>query len=183
MNGYQIVSESLKLKSDLYIFNKGEWIFLTSIDNYSSGSETYFFKIDKDKALKLSMDQKSATSSYDLQKKASNFKLAPRIMKYKLIYGVHKFKIDTSSSLKSKTTKDNKLRINKKEIIGYGYFTEIAELINKTNKHIMIKQLPELKSKLEKYGFSTRDLGISNLGIIKDKLVLIDFSPSSQKEI
>lgn len=121
-----------------------------------AGSEAIYYSLGKQKyGIKLYRTKKLAISSYERQKIAFINNLAPEVG------DLISAKIDSSPK------------------IMYGYETKRAKWISSAKDiEIYDKQSKNLFDSLFKLGLSG-DFGTTNCGIIKDKLVFIDFGSHS----
>lgn len=126
---------------------------------WGEGAECTFIRVDKISGLKLYTTKEEAQSAIRKQRKAHKHGIGPeafgKVEPYWLTY------------------RDGS--INQE----YGYLTEYAKPIGRKHRGIYNKKVNELENKMFKIGLRSYDIAHRNCGIIKGKLVCVDFGDLS----
>jgi len=130
------------------------------------GQEAVFIPIDTTRGLKLYRCIKDGKLAHNCQEEAYGFGLGPEVLS-PLLEIV--FPLGSDSLIR---------RLKSRFPLGkaYGYYTQLADTRHLDIDIKLIDQVEELKTEcMEKLSFNVFDLHSGNVGLIGDKLVLIDF--------
>lgn len=132
------------------------------LKNPKFGSSCMFVRLGRGVGLKLYETANERNYAYTRQFRASQLGLGP------MVYGklsLNEWITERPwASLRSYTQRYR-----------YGYLTQTATVC----RSISSQKLKGLTRRLTNHGFSTRDICSNNVGLIKDKLVCIDFDRAS----
>jgi len=144
------------MKNNIYVCNgRDQYIPVRKSKSYKvyHGLESYFVRIKQDSGIKFfHNDTLNCEGSFTLQKKLHRIGIAPMVL----------------SEIKRYALVDKKGIL----LLGDGYVTEYASRPNSSQFKNMIN---DLMRKFDKLRLPTHDLSMRNTGIIKGKLVAVDF--------
>lgn len=126
------------------------------------GSSCIFFPLDEKVGVKFYQFKSHRDKSLMRQHKAANFGLAP------LCGGSFDFECFFIQHNQFLTPKSQYSVI-------YGYMTEIASIPPKSQRSALKKSIFNLECNLENIGIVHHDLHLDNIGVLRNKVVCIDF--------